>query len=113
MLIIYFYLIILKYYIRDLSNNSGLIGKISNIQDKQFFICNFSGTKICYLEDEKNPSCIYPEENYVCTKCDANANINDESGICECNEGYTGIGYIECTLIDDGKIFFLLKYKAI
>jgi len=67
------------------------------------FSCNFIGTNLCYEEEEKNSICNYP--NNICSECAKNASI--VNGICECNSGYSGIGYIDCV---NGSFFFFFFF---
>jgi len=65
--------------------------------------CDFSGTKLCYSNENINSKCHYP--NYECSNCINNSNLID--GICRCNENYNGIGYIECIENECGYINYL------
>ncbi|OUM66053.1 hypothetical protein PIROE2DRAFT_6851, partial [Piromyces sp. E2] len=82
-----------------LNNNDGLYGRIPNIiYSKQYGDepkCNFSGTHLCYSLENVNEICDYPVTYYDCAVCkDSNASVID--GICQCNSGYSGAGYIKC-----------------
>ena len=80
---------------RNLENNQ-VYGKIPNFKNLLTLnSCFFRNTKLCYVEEEKNTNCYYPESNTDCQNCVENASVID--GICQCNDGYFGIGYIECT----------------
>jgi len=57
--------------------------------------CDYSGTKLCYSKEKtKNELCHYPDTEYDCMNCMENSSI--DQNVCKCNDGYNGIGYIEC-----------------
>ncbi|OUM61310.1 hypothetical protein PIROE2DRAFT_12731 [Piromyces sp. E2] len=78
----------------NLENNYGLYGKIPNIDYKYnvniSIECSFSNTHLCY--SNKYSYCKYP--NYECSACKDNAKV--VNNVCQCNNGYNGIGYIKC-----------------
>jgi len=83
----------------NLSKNEELYGKIPNGNyDKGK--CNYQNTKLCYLEEEKNPNCKYPKY-YNCLYCKDSSISSIFDGYCHCNEGYSGVGYIECVTPTD------------
>jgi len=41
-----------------------------------------------------NSSCNYPKYYNICSNCATNASL--VNGICKCNNGYSGLGYIHC-----------------
>ncbi|OUM60066.1 hypothetical protein PIROE2DRAFT_14258 [Piromyces sp. E2] len=83
----------------NLSNNKELYGQIPNTKNLgQLNQCNFSGTNLCNPKDNADSRCIYSQENYDCAVCKENA-TTDINNMCQCNEKYTGIGYISCTRI--------------
>jgi len=55
--------------------------------------CSLEETNLCYIEEEKISQCSYPI--YNCSKCAENASLVD--GVCQCNSGYYGLGYIYCS----------------
>jgi len=67
-------------------------------------------TNLCYIEEEINILCDYPFKSKNCQKCVENASLVD--GICQCNEGYSGLGYTYCSK-DDGNIFYFLFFFII
>jgi len=72
-----------------------LYGKVPNFEDNSnLYSCNFKRTGLCYKTI--NSKCYI---NYECTQCVENASLVD--GICQCNNGYSGIGYINC--FENGK----------
>ncbi|OUM61311.1 hypothetical protein PIROE2DRAFT_12732, partial [Piromyces sp. E2] len=76
-----------------------LYGKVPSIDYNNYseseIICNFSGTKLCVPNDkESNSLCYYPETFYDCMGCIDYSYV--EKGICQCIQGYVGIGYINC-----------------
>ncbi|OUM61788.1 hypothetical protein PIROE2DRAFT_12091 [Piromyces sp. E2] len=80
----------------NLENNIGLTGKIPTLDfNSNKLECNYGGTNLCYSTENINPSCIYPQIHYNCSDCkDSNSVIVD--GVCQCQSGYSGIGYMEC-----------------
>ncbi|KAL6628820.1 L domain-like protein [Neocallimastix californiae] len=78
-----------------LSNNPHLSGKISVNTFKNINYCFFEDTSLCYSKSEMNSECSYPNNNYDCTKCVANASLTND--VCYCKNGYTGVGYLKCT----------------
>jgi len=66
-------------------------------------------TNLCYVEEEKNSLCNYPYYSYDCQKCVENASLVD--GICQCNEGYYGLGYTYCGKEDGNIFFFIFLFK--
>jgi len=57
--------------------------------------CDYSGTKLCHSKEKiKNELCHYPNTEYDCMTCTENSSI--DQNLCKCNDGYNGIGYIEC-----------------
>jgi len=80
---------------RNLKSNS-LYGKVPDFKDNSnLHPCYFHYTSLCYGE-EFNLDCYI---DYECTICVENASLVD--GICQCNNGYSGIGYINC--FENGK----------
>jgi len=104
-LLIIFFLSIIYYY-RFLNNNSELYGSVPSINCKTE--CDLSGTKICHLNNDNNYNYHYPSINYECNSCKENSSI--VNNVCKCNEGYKGIGYIECSRNDCLFINRLLRY---
>jgi len=83
----------------DLSENKDLYGKILNTKNLgELKSCNFKDTQLCIPKDNADSRCTYTEANYDCKVCKENA-TEDANGICQCNDKYTGIGYIGCTRI--------------
>jgi Leucine-rich repeat (LRR) protein len=83
----------------NLSNNKELYGQIINTKNlNELTQCNFDGTNLCNSKDKADTRCTYSKENYDCTACKKDATIG-ANGMCQCNENYTGIGYIDCTRI--------------
>ncbi len=84
----------------DIENNKNLYGKIPNINYATNYYqddgkCNFGGTSLCYSKEDENPLCSYPTTYYNCTECiDDNSSLVED--LCQCNEGYSGVGYIKC-----------------
>jgi len=65
--------------------------------------CYFDNTTLCFTERDKR--CIYPETMYDCTRCVISARLIN--GVCKCNSGYIGPGYIECVNENqEGKLTF-------
>lgn len=83
----------------DLSENKELYGKILSTKNlSELKSCNFKDTQLCIPKDDADSRCTYTEANYDCKVCKENATV-DTNGICQCNDKYTGIGYIGCTRI--------------
>ncbi|OUM59749.1 hypothetical protein PIROE2DRAFT_14652 [Piromyces sp. E2] len=55
-------------------------------------VCHLQSTNLCFDESEKNRRCSYPENN--CSKCVENASFVGD--VCQCDSGYSGLGYIYC-----------------
>ncbi|ORY54091.1 L domain-like protein [Neocallimastix californiae] len=79
----------------NLEKNIDLYGKIP--YNSKYDNCNFNETSLCYLKKDKNPKCTYPDTFYDCTICRQNSVSALVEGICLCNTGYKGVGYIECS----------------
>jgi len=83
---------------RHLENNIELFGMIPNINYKNNNLyeieCDFSDTNLCYSKNDINSKCIYPKTYYECSDCKENSEVKNK--MCECNEGYTSIGYMNC-----------------
>jgi len=92
-----------KYLFSHLENNNNLYGEIPSInyrkEEKCPTECDFSGTQLCYSYVNQNSLCNYPETYYDCRNCMDHSSI--ENDICICNDGYQGIGYVEC--LKEGK----------
>jgi len=56
----------------------------------------FFNTLLCYNKRARNNKCDYPEIYMNCETCKENSSL--VKNICQCNEGYSGIGYIECKI---------------
>jgi len=55
-----------------------------------------------------NSICEYPSNANNCQKCVENATLVGE--ICQCNEGYYGIGYTYCSK-ENGNIFNIFHFR--
>jgi len=91
-----------------LSNNPHLSGKISVNTFKNINYCFFEDTSLCYSKSEMNSECSYPNNNYDCTKCVANASLTND--VCYCKNGYTGVGYLKCTNCKNHYFIFFYFY---
>jgi len=81
-----------------LDKNADLSGKIPDTTKLQLLKgCSFVNTKLCNLKDSSNEICTYPE-NQICNSCKENATVVGD--VCECNENYSGLGYINCEKVE-------------
>jgi len=60
--------------------------------------CDYTNTKLCYSKENMNSKCKYPTTYYDCLSCTSNANVIND--VCKCNDGYLGVGYMECSKND-------------
>jgi len=83
-----------------------LTGKTPNLKDNsKLSSCQFTNTNVCYIPEEKNSRCKYSSSYSDCSSCVDNASLVD--GVCQCNEGYSGFGYIYCSKLNEiGNILF-------
>jgi len=81
----------------NLRNNFNLKGKAPATKNLKYINsdCNYQNTSVCFTEEDKDKRCTYPGGGYVCSTCKENATLGDD-GICQCNTGYLGTGYIDC-----------------
>ncbi|ORX48690.1 hypothetical protein BCR36DRAFT_73100 [Piromyces finnis] len=83
----------------ELQNNENLYGRVPNIKFKNTVEkCDFSNTSLCHVENDINNSCSYPITHYDCSVCENDFTSIVSNDTCQCNEdeGYIGVGYIEC-----------------
>ncbi|OUM58366.1 hypothetical protein PIROE2DRAFT_16373 [Piromyces sp. E2] len=79
---------------KNLSRNP-LSGKIPNLKNNtKLTSCQLTNTNVCYIGEEKNFRCKFSSLYSDCSKCVDNASLID--GVCQCNNGYSGFGYMYC-----------------
>jgi len=90
-----------------LENNADLYGKVPVINNN-LLKCYYSGTSLCYTDEVKN-KCTLPKKRYDCSKCVDKDNTSIVNGLCKCNEGYSGAGYIGCNEIENIEDYHLYQ----
>ncbi|OUM61116.1 hypothetical protein PIROE2DRAFT_12952 [Piromyces sp. E2] len=86
----------------DLSYNYNLYGKIPSTKNiNSLSQCYLYSTSLCFEEKDKDERCFYSSDYHYCTTCVDNTISSVVDDICQCKEGYHGVGYIKCYKNDD------------